>query len=290
MVSINSPFRYAGGKFYARSLILPLIPTHTSYCEPFAGGASIFFAKKKVESNWLNDIDEELINCYIHIRDQPKELADFLEGKKPTKKNHTYYKKTFEPKNNLERAGRWYFLNRISYSGIMKMENCYWGYGDKYSMQPKNWRAHIKRCSRKLQNVKITQQDFEEVIDSVPDNSFLFIDPPYFNRDQDKFYTHSFSPEDHQRLLEALKRNKERVKFILTYDNVEEIRDMYSWAVEKTEQQWYYTINRTDDQRKNGNDNEEDNKKNEKGKRYKGKELFILNYNSIKQQKLFPKN
>ena len=36
---INSPFRYAGGKFYARKLIIEFIPKHTFYIEPFAGGA-----------------------------------------------------------------------------------------------------------------------------------------------------------------------------------------------------------------------------------------------------------
>lgn len=286
---INSPFRYAGGKFYARNLILPLIPDHQSFCEPLCGGGSIFFAKPKVKFNWLNDLDEELMNCYLHIRDHPQELADFLEGKNPTKENHNYYKNVFKPKNALERAGRWYFLNRISYSGIMNMQNCYWGYGDKYSMQPKNWRIHVNRCSQKLQGVTLTCQDFEEVIEELPDKAFLFIDPPYFNRDQDKFYTHSFKLEDHKRLEKTLEKNKDRFKFLLTYDNDDEVKRMYSWATEKTEQQWWYTINRTDDQRKNGtngngkNDNnkEECNGNGNYGKRRMGKELFILNYNSV---------
>ncbi|MEI6063595.1 MAG: DNA adenine methylase, partial [Pseudanabaena sp. ELA748] len=63
--AINSPFRYAGGKFYARKLILEFIPQHTNYVEPFAGGASIFFAKEKSPHNWLNDIDKDVINVYI---------------------------------------------------------------------------------------------------------------------------------------------------------------------------------------------------------------------------------
>ena len=42
----NSPFRYPGGKFYARRLILDELPPHTFYCEPFAGGASVFFVKE----------------------------------------------------------------------------------------------------------------------------------------------------------------------------------------------------------------------------------------------------
>ncbi|MFM8912919.1 MAG: DNA adenine methylase, partial [Flammeovirgaceae bacterium] len=67
--SINSPFRYAGGKFYARKLILAHIPYHTAYIEPFAGGGSIFFAKPKTKFNQLNDIDSELVNVYLTIRD-----------------------------------------------------------------------------------------------------------------------------------------------------------------------------------------------------------------------------
>ncbi|WP_315786595.1 DNA adenine methylase [Fischerella sp. JS2] len=67
--SINSPFRYAGGKFYARNLILKHIPPHLYYAEPFAGGGSIFFAKQKVKNNWLNDIDQALINTYLIIRE-----------------------------------------------------------------------------------------------------------------------------------------------------------------------------------------------------------------------------
>ena len=70
----NSPFRYPGGKYYARKLILNCIPEHKKYCEPFAGGASIFFAKKNLETNILNDKDEELINCYIQIRDNVEKI------------------------------------------------------------------------------------------------------------------------------------------------------------------------------------------------------------------------
>lgn len=276
---INSPFRYAGGKFYARKLIIEHIPNHSYYIEPFAGGASIFFAKKKVEKNWLNDIDEELINCLIIIRDYPKELINRLKDEKAIKERHNYYKNIFKPKNKFDRAVRWFYLNRTSYSGIMNIQNCYWGYGDKYSMRPENWPRNIIRTSAKLQGVKLTSFDFEKVIDMAEDEVFLFIDPPYFNADQDKFYTHSFKEDDHYRLCNVLKRNCDRLKFLLTYDNSQEIRDLYTWASDLHEKEWNYTLNRTDDQ-KNGTKR--------KGVRYKGRELFIVNYDSIKQRPLFP--
>ncbi|MBA3286013.1 MAG: DNA adenine methylase [Nitrosopumilus sp.] len=146
--AINSPFRYAGGKFYARKLILEHIPQHSYYIEPFAGGASIFFAKEKVGKNWLNDIDDALVNTYTIIRDRPKELIEFLDDEQATKERHRYYKIEFVPTNDLEKAARWFYLNRTSYSGIMKPQNCFWGYGDKYSMRPENWARNILRVSK----------------------------------------------------------------------------------------------------------------------------------------------
>ncbi|MBE8233568.1 MAG: DNA adenine methylase [Endozoicomonadaceae bacterium] len=272
-VKSNSPFRYAGGKFYARKLILPHIPKSDIYCEPFAGGASIFFAKEHAKNSILNDLDIDVINTLIQIRDHLDELLKLLDGICATKKLHTYYKNEYIPKNNLERAFRWYYLNRTSYSGIMKHENCYWGYGKKYSMRPENWPRHLHTVSKRLQNVKLTSNDFEHCIDSMPDSAFLFVDPPYYNADQKKFYNCHFEKDDHIRLMECLKRNANRLLFLITYDNSEDIKKLYQWCNVIEEQEWQYTINRTDDQ-KNG-------KKLADGytqKRSKGRELFVKNY------------
>jgi DNA adenine methylase len=273
--AINSPFRWAGGKFYARNLIIPHIPPHDAYIEPFAGGGSIFFVKPKAIFNQLNDVDGELINTYLVIQDRAEELINFLDGEQATKERHGYYKNEFQPKNDLERAARWFYLNRTSYSGIMKRANCYWGYGDKYSMRPENWGRNIRRTSEKLQGVQVTQYDFEKAINEAPDSSFLFVDPPYWNADQDKFYEHSFTKNDHFRLCKVLQENRDRVKFLITYDNSPEIRDLYAWANEMHDREWNYTIARTDDQKAGNKEREK-----EKGSRDKGKEIFIVNYNS----------
>lgn len=296
--SINSPFRYAGGKFYARKQILAHIPKHTAYIEPFAGGGSIFFSKPKVEFNQLNDIDEDLANVYKTIRDYPMDLINFLKRSSikhsripeelvenvsigdplpAIKELHSFFKNQYKPSNDIERAGRWFYLNRTSYSGIMNNKNMYWGYGDKFSMQPKNWPQNIIRTSKKLQDVEITNLDFENVIDNAPNGALLFIDPPYFNADQDKFYQCFFSKEDHFRLSDCLKRNNDRLRLFITYDNTPVIRELYNWMMEMHDKEWNYCLQRTDDQ-KNGSD--------KKGERYKGKELFILNYNSVQQSQL----
>ncbi|MEW6652301.1 MAG: Dam family site-specific DNA-(adenine-N6)-methyltransferase [Bacteroidota bacterium] len=282
---INSPFRYAGGKFYARRLILAHIPQHSAFIEPFAGGGSIFFAKPKVAVNQLNDIDKELMNVYQVIKDCPEGLILFLrktrendkripeiliqgvpygEPLPATKELHKFFKQIFVPQNNIEQAGRWYYLNRTSYSGIMNVQNMYWGYGDKFLMQPKNWPLSIRRTSQKLQSVELTTLDFESVIDNAPDGAMLFIDPPYFNADQDKFYQYNFSKNDHYRLADCLLRNSSRLKLFVTYDNTSEIKKLYSWMTEMHDKEWNYCIQRTDDQ-KNGTDKKE---KDIKGRNY----------------------
>ncbi len=266
--SIRSPFRYPGGKFYARNLITSYLPDHKYYIEPMVGGGSIFFHKKKVNS-WLNDLDERLINCYLVIRDRVDELIEYLNGIQATKELHKYYKKEFTPSNKFEEAVRYYYLNRTSYSGIMKESNLYWGYGRKYSSPPENWGSHLLKVHDKLTNVKLTSYDFEKVIKNVPEDTFIFIDPPYFNADQDKFYERTFDLEDHIRLMELLKKYSNSFKFLLTYDNVSDIRDMYSWTDFIDDKEWNYMIQRTDDQT---------GKTNDKGSRYKGKEVFIYNY------------
>lgn len=271
---INSPFRYAGGKFYARKLIAEHLIKSKVYCEPFAGGASIFFYKEKSEVNILNDLDEDLMLVYKIIRDFPEDMINKLNTfDYPSNEAHHFYKNEYKPSNEIEKATRWYYLNRISYSGIMKWQNCYFGYGDKYSMQPKNWPANIRRTSKKLQGVELRCSDAIECIHSMPDNSLLFIDAPYYNADQDKFYTCYFSHEDHLRLCDAIKEERNRLKLFITYDNCDDIREMYSFLPYMYDMEWNYCINRTD--------NQKEHKRLEdgySGKRDKGKELFILNY------------
>ncbi len=118
----------------------------------------------------------------------------------------------------------------------------------------------------------MTTCDFEEVIDSVPDGSFLFVDPPYFAARQETLYARPFDLGDHDRLARVLHRNRRRIRFLLTYDNVPEIPRLYWWA-SITEQSWCYMLNRTDDQRTGRRRSD-----GHRGNRTMGRELFIRNY------------
>lgn len=266
-MKINSPFRYAGGKHYARKMILECIPEHTTYIEPFFGGGSIFFAKELAKISILNDKDEDLINCYKVIQNNPTELIELLSGLQATRELHKYYRDEFNPQNDIERALRYFYLNRTSYSGIMSKGGCYWGYSDTHSVNPSDWSDKIQKSHEKIKGCKITSKDFVQSLDEClsmeNEEIFGFIDPPYFDVDTSKLYRHYFTKEDHIRLRDYLFDNKDMFKFLLTYDNVQGITNMYDWLKNKSDRQWNYHINRSD-----LND----------GKRKIGKEKFLMNY------------
>ena len=78
--SIKSPLRYPGGKFYALKHIMPYIECvpHDEYREPFFGGGSVFFAKKKTEFNIINDLEKDIIEFYKWITDE-KQCASLID-------------------------------------------------------------------------------------------------------------------------------------------------------------------------------------------------------------------
>jgi DNA adenine methylase len=56
---MKTPITYYGGKQTLLKYLLPLIPQHKMYCEPFFGGGAVFFAKPKSEVEVINDINVE---------------------------------------------------------------------------------------------------------------------------------------------------------------------------------------------------------------------------------------
>ena len=239
--------KYPGGKYYLRKYLVKYIGKHEGYCEPLCGSASLFFYKEKCQYNILNDIDEDLINTYKIIRDKPEQLLQVLDSFKPIcKESHHYYKNVYKPLNEIESASLYFYMNRCSYNGIMKSINQYFGYNDKYSMKRENWHRNIMRCSEQLHGVDLYSHDVCSIIDKIPDNFIVYVDPPYFDSSQDGLYKYSFKYEDHLRLCECIHRNNDRLQFIISYDDCEEIIKLYSFMKCIDKYDIYYFSKRTD--------------------------------------------
>ena len=63
-IRMKTPISYYGGKQKLCTTIISLLPDHNLYCEPFVGGAAVFFAKEPSGVEVLNDTNTELINFY----------------------------------------------------------------------------------------------------------------------------------------------------------------------------------------------------------------------------------
>ena len=227
---VHSPLRYPGNQIYALDTLLSLIPKPTFYVEPFCGGASTFFGKPKAEGNWLNDVDRELIDTYIAIRDQPEKLIAALTEEEISEKRYNHFKTGFTPRNSFEIAVRWFYLNRSSRIETMSR---FWEQDDKITLRPTDWTNSILECSKKLQDVRLTSGDFESVLHNVPEGAFLFIAPPYsihHSSAQNQLHKYPFERESHFRLANALRLLDGKVKFLVTYNDYEELRRRYSWG------------------------------------------------------------
>lgn len=250
--------RFPGGKFYGWTKLKDVVDTpHKEYREVMVGGGSIFLGKQLSEHNWINDVDRNLINFYKIIQNNSdrKRLFKLLNGSKATKTIHAMMRDN-KPKDKFESAYKFFYLNRTSFSGIMS--NPRWGYLIGSSTRPERWADIIKPVAQKLKKVKITCQDFRNVINESSSyknkDVLLYVDPPYYKAAKN-IYTNDFSKNDHIDLARMLKRT--RFKFVLSYDNVDEIRELYSWAIVK-DSTWTYFMS--------------------ENRRQIGKELIITNF------------
>ncbi len=264
----KSIFRYPGGKFKAIPFIKPFWESakHTEFREPFVGGGSVFISKPLVNFNWINDKDDELFSFYkiISKKGTREKLIDDLKKVKITKE---FYNELFKskPKDQYNKAKKFYILNRCSFSGITIWNSFI---GDvRFNIE--NAQHAIRDVGEKLKDVKITNIDFEEVIKAKPNNEknkvFIFLDPPYVESRQVAAYKHAFTMEDHKRLAKVLKETKH--KFLLTYDDCEFTRTHYKWANLYT-RTWTYSVA---------------NSKVHHNPRESGNELFISNFKLPKE-------
>ena len=72
------PLSYIGGKRRIAEQLVALIPDHTTYVEPFAGGAQVFFHKPRSKVEVLNDLDDEIVNFLRVCQRHPQELSRLL--------------------------------------------------------------------------------------------------------------------------------------------------------------------------------------------------------------------
>jgi DNA adenine methylase len=238
-----TPLRYPGGKTSLFQFFDEVIKGHgwrdVIYIEPYAGGAGAALSLlllEKVEKIVINDYDPTIHAFWKSILEKPD---DFIEKIKTTRvtvdeweKQKRIYKKA-DLYNPLELGFAAFFLNRTNRSGVLnagpiggKDQTGNWKIDARYNKTALIDR--IKLIVLYRDRISVTRKDGIKVIEkySTQPNVFFYIDPPYFVKGAN-LYLNAFKLNDHQKLAATLNAHPQ-TKWLLTYDNEEEIRKLYA--------------------------------------------------------------
>jgi len=175
------PFlRWAGGKTWLKKQIDNFLPNNgfNQYHEPFVGSGAIFFHIKP-RFAFLSDLNKELIETYISVRDEVESVIEELREFENTKE--CYYKVRAENyKKSTKRAARFIYLNQTSFNGIYRVNldgiyNVPYGFRSKDFFEPEN----LRNISIILQGKKIFEGDFKKTLENIEKGDLVFLDPPY---------------------------------------------------------------------------------------------------------------
>lgn len=201
------PFvKWAGGKRQILEEIIKQIKEASdglenfTFYEPFVGGGIVFLtlANKRTV---INDLNSELINCYLVIRDNPVELMKELKKHSDNfkKGNDSYYYEvrewdrlsTFKDRSNIEKVARTIFLNKTCYNGLYRV-NLKGEFNTPVGryVEPSLYNeANILEISNYLKKnkVKIRQGTYAKALRDIKDGDIVYLDPPYDYGDDDGF-------------------------------------------------------------------------------------------------------
>jgi len=235
-IKVVKPFQYYGGKTPLVDYILTLMPPHQIYCEPFAGSATVFWAKPPSPLEILNDLDFRIVAFYRCLRDErlwqrlqelceltPYSRAEFYSAVRHIKECVANPKALDELSDDelLILAWRFYIVVQMTVNG--RMGSAGWSH-------PKSPTSYIAaHCFRnkiaqfgyfheRLKWALIECDDALNVIRryDTPD-TFFFIDPPYLPEllKEPNNYDLTMTEDEHKQLLDLL--CKVRGKVIITH-------------------------------------------------------------------------
>ncbi len=246
-------FRYPGGKGKLAKTIVTMISSYLrdhpnyEYREPFFGAGAIglkLLKRSLPKKMWINDADLGISFLWTAVIQGPKPLCEYVDSFEPSIEKFYEFKEyllNFDRESShspIEVGFKKLAIHQISYSGLGTMSggplggkkqksnykiDCRW---NPSYIKRSIWRLHNLFWSKRIVHKYCTGFDFATLINDDVE-SFFYLDPPYYEKGPE-LYQCSFSHNDHERLCSLLKRSSQ--PWILSYDDVKEIRDMYSFA------------------------------------------------------------
>ena len=244
-MNFNSPLRYPGGKNKLSRFIASICEKNDvtgHYVEPYAGGAAValhLLLNGYVREITINDLDRSVYAFWYSILNHPLKFCNKIKNIDITIKNWKKFKKI---QNNKKKAPLFelgfstFFLNRTNYSGII--DGGMIGGIDQTSeyeidcrFNKKQLIQRIKRISKYKNQIHLYNLDALNLIKkiqkkSLNENIIFYFDPPYYLKGPSLYINH-YEQIDHRKVANKIKQIK-KARWIVSYDNVREIKKLYS--------------------------------------------------------------
>lgn len=238
---VPRPFlKWAGGKTQLADDLLARRPLRFhAYHEPFLGSGAIFFRlyrENLIRRAILSDINAELIDTYLAIRDHVTEVIHIL-AEFPHSKEFYYEIRKKDPWQLTlpERAARMIYLNKTGYNGLYRVNrkgqfNVPFG---RYKSPKYLDRENLLAASRALQNVEILCAPFETVVERAQPGDWVYFDPPYVplspTANFTSYYAEGFGLQEQQRLRDVcIALTHKQVYVMISNSDTAIVRSLYS--------------------------------------------------------------
>ena len=239
-----SPLRYPGGKTQVYEFVRELIELNgsTTYIEPYMGGMGIalkLILDNKVDKIMVNDYDKSIYAFWYSVLNYTDNLIHLIETTPISIEEWKNQRRIQDNKNSskdlLALGFSTLFLNRTNRSGIIKagvIGGLQQNGNYKLDCRSNKERIiqNIKLIASMREKIKLYNMDAEKFIRlniSKTKNPFTFFDPPYYAKGPG-LYTNFYNHEDHVSLSRTIKKHLKSKNWILTYDVVPEIFQMYN--------------------------------------------------------------
>ena len=235
-------FPFLGGKHFLVKRLLPLIPVHKTYAEVFGGAASLLLAKPTSSIEVYNDLNRDLVNLFLAVRDHPIQFLERIYMLPYCRELFAEWSseilKAEDASNPIERAARYYYCLCGSFAG--RGPGAGWAFArSRTRHQPLTWwfkATRIPAIHERLRDVYVDCLDFRRFVKNWDSpETFLFCDPPY-HQTTDYVGVPGFSEKDHHELAELLANA--RGKWLLTVGDCPLMRELYApFRIQRAETQ-----------------------------------------------------
>lgn len=203
-VILRAPFGYPGGKSRSIKEILPHLPYRMSYVEPFGGSAAVLLSRKPSDVEVYNDRYGGVVSFYRCIREKKnvEALIDRLEWTVHSREEFVWCKKTWKNvDDDVERAARWYYMVQTSFGSLARNFGRATKQRGTMGIKLKNKLPLLYDIHRRLKNVQVENQDWEQCFRDydTPDTVF-YLDPPYVDASEGT-YQFELSKDAHRKLI-----------------------------------------------------------------------------------------